>query len=155
MAAPGLQCQPQLAAEWPAPHPHHWPAPRRGSPATAGGENGRIQRSHSCLKNVFILIGEELFYNIVLVSARHQRESALGIHMSPPFTSLPPSAPFHPSRWSQFELPVSYSRFPMPIFLSWVKGFPILENPRIPSVWCHFSSVKHLWSTAFCEYDPS
>ena len=47
------------------------------------------------LINLF-LIGGELLYNIVLVSAIHQRESARGIHMSPlSWTSLPP--PTHPT----------------------------------------------------------
>ena len=38
----------------------------------------------------------------MLVSAIHQHESAIGIHMSPPsWTSVPPPTPFHPSRLSQ------------------------------------------------------
>ena len=38
-----------------------------------------------------------MLYNIVLVSAIHQHESATGIHMSPPSsTSLPPPTPSHP-----------------------------------------------------------
>ena len=37
--------------------------------------------------------------NIVLVSAKHQHESAVSIHVSPPsWTSLPSPAPFHPCR---------------------------------------------------------
>ena len=63
-----------------------------------------------------ILIGGSLLYNIVLVSAIHQRESATGVHISPPsWTSLPPPSPFCCSSLSQstrFELPVSYSKFP-------------------------------------------
>ena len=35
------------------------------------------------LKNIF-LIGGQLRYNVVLISAIHQRESATGTHMSPP-----------------------------------------------------------------------
>ena len=35
-----------------------------------------------------------MLYNIVLVSAKHQQESAIGIHLSPPsWTSLPPPTP--------------------------------------------------------------
>ena len=34
--------------------------------------------------NLFILIGEKLLCNIVLVSVIHQNESAIGTHMSPP-----------------------------------------------------------------------
>ena len=36
------------------------------------------------LKFYLFLIGGWLLYNIVLVSAIHQHESATGIHMSPP-----------------------------------------------------------------------
>ena len=37
---------------------------------------------------------QELLYIVVLVSARHQHESAIGTHMSPPsWTSVPPSIP--------------------------------------------------------------
>ena len=55
----------------------------------------------------------------LLVSATHQDELAIGIHMFPPsWTSLPPPTPSHPSRSSQctgFELPASYSKFPLVI----------------------------------------
>ena len=40
---------------------------------------------------ILFLIGGKLLYNVVLVSAIQQHESAIGIQMSPPFgTSLPP-----------------------------------------------------------------
>ena len=43
-----------------------------------------------------------MLYNIVLVSAIHQHESARGIHVSPPSrTPLPSPSPTHPSRLSQ------------------------------------------------------
>ena len=46
--------------------------------------------------NIFF-IGRELLYNMVLVTAIHQHESATGIHMSPPFwASLPGPSPSHP-----------------------------------------------------------
>ena len=39
----------------------------------------------------------QLFYNLMLVSAIHQREWAIGIHMSPAFwTFLPPPTPSYP-----------------------------------------------------------
>ena len=45
---------------------------------------------------------DNCFIIIVLVSATHQDESAIGVHMSPPsWTSLLPSAPSHPCRLSQ------------------------------------------------------
>ena len=71
-------------------------------------------------------------YNIVFVSAIHRHESGIGIHMSPPsWTSLPPS---YPSRWSQstkFELPASYSKFPLAIYFtcSWVSSNEV-DKPR-------------------------
>ena len=45
-------------------------------------------------KSYLSLIEGKLLHNIVLASAIHQHESAIGIHVSPPsFTSLPPSTP--------------------------------------------------------------
>ena len=46
-----------------------------------------------CLFVFINLIGGELLYNPVLVSAIHQHESATGIHMSPPSwpSLLPPT----------------------------------------------------------------
>ena len=50
-----------------------------------------------------------------MISAIHQHESAVGIHMSlPSWTSLPPLSPSHPSRLSQrigFGFPASYREF--------------------------------------------
>ena len=36
------------------------------------------------IKFIYFLIEGQLLYRIVLVSAKHQHESAIGIHMSPP-----------------------------------------------------------------------
>ena len=45
----------------------------------------------------FFLIGGWLLYNIMLVSAIHQHESVIGVHMSlPSWTSFPPPIPSHP-----------------------------------------------------------
>ena len=64
-----------------------------------------------------------MLYNIVLISAVHQLESAVGIHMSPPSgSSLPPPTPSHPSRLSQstrFELPASCSKFPAALYFTY------------------------------------
>ena len=50
---------------------------------------------------LFLIEGKLLHY-IVLVSARHDHESAVGIHVSPPWlTSLPPPTPLQPSRMLQ------------------------------------------------------
>ena len=60
-----------------------------------------------------LLIEGQLLYNIVLVSAIHQHESAVGTHMcSLPLE--PPSQLIHLGH-HQFELPVSYIKFPLAI----------------------------------------
>ena len=59
----------------------------------------RYTVSHHCFFFLFkkivslFLIGGELLSNVVLVSAIHQYESAMGIHTSPP---LEPSSHFPP-----------------------------------------------------------
>ena len=59
-----------------------------------------IQHSMSGpLKKLFLfLIERYLLYSIVLVSAKHQHESTVGIYMSLP---LEPPSPSHPSRLLQ------------------------------------------------------
>ena len=75
-----------------------------------------------------------MLYNIVLISAVHQLESAVGIHMSPPSgSSLLPPTPSHPSRLSQstrFELPASYSKFPPTIYFTYgnVYQFSLVQS---------------------------
>ena len=76
-----------------------------------------------------------MLYNIVLASATYQHESAIGIHMNPyihtsPYIHMssihtyvlpPPPTAFHSSRLSQstrFELPASYSKFPLVIYFT-------------------------------------
>ena len=60
-----------------------------------------------------LLIERSLFYNIVLVSAIQQQDSAVGRHMSPPaWTCLPPPTPSHPSRLSQSPSLRSLNRLP-------------------------------------------
>ena len=66
-----------------------------------------------------------MLYNPVLVSAMHQYESAIGVHMSlPSWTSLRPT-PSHSSRLSQstglsFE---SYSKFPSAVYFAYHNGW--------------------------------
>ena len=51
--------------------------------------------------NLFFIEGW-LLYRILLFSVKPQHESAIGIHISPPFwTSLPSPSPSHPSRLIQ------------------------------------------------------
>ena len=68
-------------------------------------------------------------FGILLFSAKHQRESALGIHMSlPSWTSLPSLIPSHPSRLLQSTCLSSLSqpaKFPSTIlFYIWYCKFP-------------------------------
>ena len=77
-----------------------------------------------------------MLYNIVLASAMYQHESAIGIHMNTyihtsPYIHMssihtyvlpPPPTAFHSSRLSQstrFELPASYSKFPLAIYFAY------------------------------------
>ena len=65
-----------------------------------------------------------MLYNIVLVSAMHQHESAIDIHVSS-VLNLPPTSPMpsHSSRLSRstrFELPASHSKFPLGSVLNMV-----------------------------------
>ena len=64
-----------------------------------------------------------MLFNIVLASAICQHESAIGIHMTPPpWTSLTPPTPFHPTGLSQstgFELPESYNKFLLIIYFAY------------------------------------
>ena len=58
----------------------------------------------------------------MLVSAKYQHESAMGIHMSPPsWISHPSLSPSHPSRLLEprFEFPESYSKFPLALYFTY------------------------------------
>ena len=62
------------------------------------------------LINVFILIGGQLLYNIVVGFSIHWHESAMGAHVSPILNPPPSPSPSHPSGSSQCtgpEPPVS------------------------------------------------
>ena len=48
----------------------------------------------------FFFIGGKLLYNILLISTKHQDESATGIHMSLPSWILPPHLATHPTSLS-------------------------------------------------------
>ena len=58
----------------------------------------------------------------MLVSAIHQHESTIGIHMSPPpWTLLPSPTTLHPLGYHRacFELPKSCSKFPLVIYFAY------------------------------------
>ena len=55
------------------------------------------KKEHIFPPNLFI-IEEKLFHNVVLTSAVHQHESAIGIHVSPPSLNSLPPIPSYPSR---------------------------------------------------------
>ena len=69
------------------------------------------------------LIGGQLLYIVVLASATHQHESAIGMRMLPPSrTFLPPPTPSLAFRLSQsqgVELPSLHSKFALAVFSIW------------------------------------
>ena len=86
---------------------------------------------------LFIFNWRIIVYNIVLVSAMQQREP-VGTHMLPPsWASLAPPIPSHPSTLSQnagFELPASYSKFPMAVYFTCSNAYvSVLLSQFIPS----------------------
>ena len=84
---------------------------------------------------LFILIRVELLFNVVLVSAVQQCESAICIRIFPPSrASLPPPPPFHPSRhdtapsWAPCAI---YSRFPPAIYFTHGSVHTLLSYERV------------------------
>ena len=73
------------------------------------------------LINLYILLGGQLLYNIVVVFAIHQHESAMGVHVShhpEPRSHLPP----HPSELSQstcFGCPASCIKLALVIYFTY------------------------------------
>ena len=82
------------------------------------------------------LIEGYLLYNIVLVSAMHPHESAIGIHMT-----LPLEPPSHLSSHAtplschraQFEFPESYSKFPLAISFTYGSVYVSMLFSPFPS----------------------
>ena len=58
-----------------------------------------------------LLIERWLLHSIVLVSAKHQHESAIGIPMSPPFSSL--HLPPHPTPLGCYRAPIWVQQIPI------------------------------------------
>ena len=73
--------------------------------------------------NVFILIGEQLLYNTVMVFAIHQHESIIGVHVCPcpgPLPPLPsPPCPSGLSQSTSFEFPASCIELALIIYFTY------------------------------------
>ena len=89
----------------------------------------------------------------MLVSTKHQNESATGIPMSPPsWTSLLPLSPSYPSKVviePMFEFPESYSKFPLALYFTYgnvcfhvTLFLPLLPPPPPPPPPCLCSSDR-------------
>ena len=82
------------------------------------------------LNFILFLIGGQLLYNSVVISAIYQHKSAIG-----PFLLKPPSLS-QPSTLSQstsFGFPASYSKFPLPIYLIYSNRYvSVLLSQIIP-----------------------
>ena len=107
----------RILESYQAMHSHYkWEAQVQGRMVISTRSQSKLGVKQACISlfNLF-LIGGQLLYNVVLVSAVHWHESAIGIHTSPPlWMSLPTPTPSHPSRLPQstgYELPASYSKF--------------------------------------------
>ena len=97
------------------------------------------------LNFILFLIGGQLLYNSVVISAIYQHKSAIG-----PFLLKPPSLS-QPSTLSQstsFGFPASYSKFPLAVYFTYVKVFVsvVLSQPSHSFFWLYLHS---LWN-CFC-----
>ena len=111
-----------------------------------------------------------MLYRILLFSAKYQHESAIGIHMSPPWTSLPSPSPFHQSRLLQSPCLSSLSHIANSHWLSVlhvVIKFPCYSphtfHPLLPpsphccvrkSVLCFFTAALQINSSVPSFYIP-
>ena len=119
---------------------------------------------------ILLFFNWQIIYNIVMTSAIHQQESAIGIHVSPAsWTPLAlPSLP-HLSRLSQstgFGFPASYFKLPLAIYFTYgnkyvsmlfsqIKSHPLLL-PLCPKVFslclcCLCCPAHKLISTIFLD----
>ena len=109
----------------------------------------------------------------MMVSALHQHELTIGIHMSPPsWTSLPLPSPFHPSRLSKntsLGFPESYSKFPLAIYFtddnvyvsmlfsqmlfSSTRSFPHCVQKSVLYVYVSFAALQ-VGSSVLSSYSP-
>ena len=102
-----------------------------------------------------------MLYNVVLVPAIHQHESAIGIHMCPPsYTSLPPPSLSHPSRLSQstgVELPAPYSKFPLAVCFTHGNAYVSMLFPLLipPSPFHTVSTSLFHLRLQWCQYHLS
>ena len=114
------------------------------------------------LINIFFIEGK-LLYRILLFSVEPQHESAIGIHISPPFwTSLPSPSPSHPSRLIQSPCLsfLSHTANSHWLFiLHMVINFPCYSfhtsHPLLPSLHVHKSILYVCFCTAVLKINSS
>ena len=105
------------------------------------------------------LIGGELLYNIVMVFAIHQHESAIGIHRCLPLKPPPPPppSPSYPSRFAQrtgFAFPVLYSRLPLAIYFTYGNVYVSMLLSQIFPPSLSSTVTKCLLSVSACPLLP-
>ena len=67
--------------------------------------NKKLILKHHIFKIYLFLIGRSLLYNVVLVSAIHHHESAIGIHRYPLLLAAPSHLPPHPTPLGHHRAP--------------------------------------------------
>ena len=109
------------------------------------------------------LLKDNCFTEFCCFSVKPQHESAIGVHISPPFwTSLPSPSPSHSSRliqspawvsWATQQIPVDY------LFYIWWCKFPCYSfhtsHPLLPSPHIHKSTLYVCFSIVSLSINSS